>query len=56
MNSNSTTRTTPLDYASVRRRRRLAEVIDVELWAVVGLVVALLLLDLACIMLILLWH
>ena len=55
MNSNSTTKTTPLDYASVRRRRRLAEV-DVGLWAVVGLVVALLLLDLACIMLILLRH
>jgi hypothetical protein len=43
-----------LDYACRRRRRSLSEMIDVELWAVVGLVVALLIGDLGCIVLILL--
>jgi hypothetical protein len=41
-----------LDYASRRRRRTLAEVIDVELWAAVGVVVALLVVDVGCIVLI----
>jgi hypothetical protein len=43
-----------LDYASRRRRRTLAERIDLELWAAVGVVVALLVADLGCIVLILL--
>ena len=43
-----------LDYATRRRRRTLAEVIDVELWAAIGVVVALLVADVACIVLILL--
>jgi hypothetical protein len=53
MESNAAT-TTTLDYATVRRRRRVAEVIDVELWAVVGVVAVLLLLDGACIIFLLL--
>ena len=53
MNSNRST-TIALEYATVRRRRRLAEVIDVELWAAVGVVVALLVADVGCIVLILL--
>jgi hypothetical protein len=43
-----------LDYASRRRRRTLAQTIDVELWAVVGVAVALLVGDVGCIVLILL--
>jgi hypothetical protein len=43
-----------LNYAARRRRRTLAQVIDLELWAAVGLVVALLVLDLGCIVVILL--
>jgi hypothetical protein len=43
-----------LDYASRRRRRPLAATIDLELWAVVGVAVALLVGDLGCIVLILL--
>jgi hypothetical protein len=43
-----------LDYATRRRRRTLAETIDLELWAAVGLVVALLVADLGCIVLVLL--
>ena len=45
-----------LDYATrrPRQRRTLAQTIDVELWAAVGLVVALLMLDLGCIVVILL--
>ena len=43
-----------LDYASRRRRRPLAAIIDLELWAVVGVAVALLVGDLGCIVLILL--
>jgi hypothetical protein len=43
-----------LDYASRRRRRTLAEIVDVELWAAVGVVVALLAADVACIIIILL--
>ena len=43
-----------LDYASRRRRRTLAQTIDVELWAAVGVVVALLIADVGFIVLILL--
>jgi hypothetical protein len=43
-----------LDYASRRPRRTLRQLIDVELWAAVGVVVALLMLDLGCIVFILL--
>ena len=44
-----------LDYAHrPRRRRTLAQAIDLELWAAVGLVVALLMLDFGCIVVILL--
>ena len=43
-----------LNYASVRPRRRLAQVIDLELWAVVALVVALIGVDVVVIVLILL--
>jgi hypothetical protein len=42
-----------LDYASAPRRRRLAEIVDVELWAAVGVVVALLAADVACIIILL---
>jgi len=48
------TTTTTLDYATRRRRRTLAQTIDLELWAAVGLVLALLMLDLGCIIVILL--
>ena len=50
----TTATSTTLDYAPVRRRRTLAEVIDVELWAVVAVVVALVAADAACIVLVLL--
>ena len=43
-----------LDYASRRRRRTLAQTIDVELWAAVGVVVALLVADVGCILVLLL--
>jgi hypothetical protein len=43
-----------LDYAARRRRRTLAQRIDVELWTAVGVVVALLVADVGCIVLILL--
>ena len=43
-----------LDYASRRRRRTLAQTIDLELWAAVGVVVALLVVDVGCIVVILL--
>ena len=43
-----------LDYATRQRRRTLAQTIDLELWAAVGLVVALLMLDFGCIVVILL--
>jgi len=43
-----------LDYATRRRRRTVMETIDLELWAAVGVVVALLVADLGCIVLILL--
>ena len=43
-----------LNYASPRRRRTLTQLIDVEFWAAVGVVVALLMLDLGCIVFILL--
>ena len=46
--------TITLDYARARPRRRLDQVIDVELWAAVGVVVALLVVDVGCIVLILL--
>ena len=42
-----------LDYATRRRRRTVAETIDLELWAAVGVVVALLAADFVCIVLIL---
>ena len=42
-----------LNYATRRRRRTLAETIDLELWAAVGVVVALLAADFVCIVLIL---
>jgi len=42
-----------LDYATRRRRRTLAQTIDLELWAAIGVVVALLLADFVCIVLIL---
>ena len=43
-----------LDYATRRRRRSLTQIVDVELWAAVGVVVALLVADLGCIVMILL--
>jgi hypothetical protein len=43
-----------LEYAAPPRRRPLGTVIDLELWAVVGVVVALLVADAGCIVLILL--
>ena len=43
-----------LDYASRRRRRTLAQTVDLELWAAVGVVVALLAADVACIVLLIL--
>ena len=51
---NDPTQVTMLDYATRRRRRTLTERIDVELWVAVGVVVALLVADLGCIVLILL--
>jgi hypothetical protein len=42
-----------LNYATRRRRRTLAETMDLELWAAVGVVIALLAADFACIVLIL---